>query len=831
VDANGPFTVYAHSAPRFRSDGSGIVFRAQETRYDENGTCTSDITGFAETNGGGDVWLRQFTSTCDAAQAPTCTSPGVSAGTFELGGPWPATGSDPALIAYDETCSADTVTITAKFMGSGSDRPIIPGAEAELAGGWTPDGRVLVQKYEPEGLKDYLVSTTGQATPWTPPNPAYARTLAGCFTEVLPSTGVVFAPDGELSGWTQGAPETPDAPSPACPDRHAGIWLADASGANPHQVIEDESASLNDIQCTPGNCLQGIVIDKDFGPGTAAAAFPATFAYAGAVTATRLWQADPFTPPYADPLLLRVGTGPYDLTESEPPGWALTAIRCSGADFAADVATGSVTVTLTDTAGLAQCVFTSDWDGVTAPQPVPTAAPSPTPGGCSGDSDGDGYCDEIEAAYGSDPNLAASYPVTPPGYWGTHDKMGSVPPRRCDAGSVEIDPCILQPGDVVVVRHVDNTGLGAVQNLPERFFGDTFYTHALLFLGFWELSPSRDHAIQPAVLDITPGPAGRSEMAISAWDQTIGPEGPGSAAAVHVFRSGSRSLTQREGFGRTGLRIAWDLGASSADNHDLSSWNAPSAEYAHLPNGWGPTRYYCSSLVATAYGWGFDDFHRPTGFLAHGDPANYFVTPDDVVEQLPDMQMVRAATGQPVGFGPDGRGFSLWSPADLLLTDPQGLRTGRDADGTVYEEIEGANWRLNDDNESVTAPLVTDDWVVTVSGTGEGDYQLVTHAIGVDPGTSSLLARTTRPGQIDTFMVGDLAGLGREPSGLPVEPSDASLAASGDVSLGIVAVLMVVLIGLVVVAFLVLRMRRGAALAGVEQDPGGVAGPTPGEDG
>jgi hypothetical protein len=357
--------------------------------------------------------------------------------------------------------------------------------------------------------------------------------------------------------------------------------------------------------------------------------------------------------------------------------------------------------------------------------------------------------------------------------------MGEVPDAGCKT-FVTINFCKVQAGDILLERST------APKGQLETFFGDTYWTHAVLVAGFWELGSLANARVVPVLLDITPNPDNRTEMALSDaenlhWDPRA--EAPDGAA---VYRSVSMTRAEREEVGRRGLAVALGLGAGQVVNQYPDHWNANGGDYAYLPDGWGPDRYYCSSLVATAYGMTFADFKSSQPILG---TAALFVTPDDLLEHRQDL-------GKIMWFGVDGRSFSLWSPANVLLTNRSGQRAGRSADGAILEEIPGALWRLNDDNESISAPDVGDEWTLTVSGTGEGDYHLLAHGVGAYASARTVTARSIRPGQVETFRVGDLFGSGAAPvasaggaAGLTALPI---VAAAGALSLLLVAAVMVV---------------------------------------
>ncbi|MBA3946618.1 MAG: hypothetical protein H0X37_18895 [Herpetosiphonaceae bacterium] len=134
------------------------------------------------------------------------------------------------------------------------------------------------------------------------------------------------------------------------------------------------------------------------------------------------------------------------------------------------------------------------------------------------------------------------------------------------------------------------------------------------------------------------------------------------------------------------------------------------------------------------------------------------------------MQWVAEVQGPP---SPTSISFALASPAELLITDPQGRRTGVDPrTGTTYSEIPGASYyvqALADDTgqgppphpvKEFYAPTPTDgSYKVEVIGTGSGSYTFdqLTYDAGGAPSNNTVVGQTT-PGQVDTYNISYASG-------------------------------------------------------------------------
>jgi len=96
--------------------------------------------------------------------------------------------------------------------------------------------------------------------------------------------------------------------------------------------------------------------------------------------------------------------------------------------------------------------------------------------------------------------------------------------------------------------------------------------------------------------------------------------------------------------------------------------------------------------------------------------------------------------------------FLVWSPADVLVTDPLGRSVGYDpATGQIVNEIPGAFYTGNgSDEEFVIIPGdLEGDYTVTASGTGTGLYAISAHRVdGTGVQDIGIVSGTIAPGQV-----------------------------------------------------------------------------------
>ena len=101
--------------------------------------------------------------------------------------------------------------------------------------------------------------------------------------------------------------------------------------------------------------------------------------------------------------------------------------------------------------------------------------------------------------------------------------------------------------------------------------------------------------------------------------------------------------------------------------------------------------------------------------------------------------------------------FLVWSPVDVLVTDPDGRRIGYDpAAGEVVNEIPNACYSGNGaDEEFFLLPAgLEGDYTVTTIGTGSGPYAVSMHRVGVGQvWTMGVIGGEAQPGQVVTHTI------------------------------------------------------------------------------
>ncbi|MGZ4688475.1 MAG: Ig-like domain-containing protein [Acidimicrobiia bacterium] len=329
---------------------------------------------------------------------------------------------------------------------------------------------------------------------------------------------------------------------------------------------------------------------------------------------------------------------------------------------------------------------------------------------------------------------------------------------KCVVLASGIDPCLVQPGDILLVHHTDfisrvDLGLGA-----------TWWSHAAIVTSV----DDRDHDGRPDIYFAEATPGDQPEVHISPiegseWDsekhvpvtviRVLAPAAKVTAAAAFAKAEAGRGL-----------------------------------HYTINPfRGRGRNAYYCSGFVWRAFHeQGVEvDGGRFFGPSLTGIPSR-FVTPDDLAE------MAHGALKYPVVPKTEGGSGAIALAADsahLMLTDPSGRRVGIGADGVEHEEVPGANLVRSITGENVRASGLNGLWQVTVSGTGTGGYELDAHEAGDLSSAAGRRSGTTTNGSTATFTIGSLGishppvpilSMGRGPAGSPIRTVHLDGSASTD---------------------------------------------------
>jgi Ca2+-binding RTX toxin-like protein len=369
------------------------------------------------------------------------------------------------------------------------------------------------------------------------------------------------------------------------------------------------------------------------------------------------------------------------------------------------------------------------------------------------DTDGDGIFDEND-------NCPEVYN---PGAGQTNDDDADGAGDVCDpfeSGLLPsgIDTRLLQPGDILLWRNKDSS---------ETWLGDTYFTHAAIFLGFLNLDPNdpSDPDQEAVYADAMPA-RGDEDVAIrNIRDNEFGASPSDDAEIFAVARPNLAESSRQAAASWTFNRLL-TKGAAESANQSGIRWQAPGLGYSLFAL---PDRYYCSSLVHAAY-------EEGAGVKLEGKdewwhlPDQAYVTPDDLIKNDIGFTYIL----QPSGIGAV---VSAHSPVHVLVTDPQGRRTGYAPDGTYYQEIPGSIWRRTDGTpdgsfegprfglpapetegaESVSAPGMTAEWTVTISAFDDGPYGLV--FAGVDAASTPFaMRRDAADGEVTTYGLDELDG-------------------------------------------------------------------------
>ncbi len=165
-------------------------------------------------------------------------------------------------------------------------------------------------------------------------------------------------------------------------------------------------------------------------------------------------------------------------------------------------------------------------------------------------------------------------------------------------------------------------------------------------------------------------------------------------------------------------------------------------------------KFYCSQLVWKAYQMQGIDLEVNVGIMT--TLFGPVVTPDDIFYSISNGKSI-LVQDSPTSHQNWRAVFRIFSPGHLLLTDPEGRRTGLDpVTKNILNEIPNTYYTGPDvDPESIIVlypSLEEDNWVLTVTGTATGEYTLNSELMSK---TDLYYARTvqeqTTLGQTDSY--------------------------------------------------------------------------------
>ena len=187
------------------------------------------------------------------------------------------------------------------------------------------------------------------------------------------TTGQVVVPAGTRTVAESIAPSSPQVglddyvTDIACRSENgSGPVVASGSGAGPLNV---PVAKDDDIVCTVTNQRRGVIqiLKQAVPPG------PQAFAFSGTLGDFSLADGSPLLP--AQSTFTRLAPGNYAVTETEPAGWVLDGIACSGGTVQVSGTTATITLA---PGGAVACVYRNS-QTVDPPQPPPDPPAPPTP--------------------------------------------------------------------------------------------------------------------------------------------------------------------------------------------------------------------------------------------------------------------------------------------------------------------------------------------------------------------------------------------------------------------------------------------------------------------
>jgi hypothetical protein len=188
--------------------------------------------------------------------------------------------------------------------------------------------------------------------------------------------------------------------------------------------------------------------------------------------------------------------------------------------------------------------------------------------------------------------------------------------------------------------------------------------------------------------------------------------------------------------------------------------------------------FYCTQLPWRAYDTHGIDLDSDSAWPARlvapqaipGDDIYY----DDDVTLVDQRKGMRAVVISALG-----------SPAEMLVLDPEGRRTGVDPEtGEILDEIPEITYARIDlppaldfflpdkwESDFAAIPNLEETWEIHISGTKRGEYALGAELVDWTHHSTQTITRTTDAGQIDVFKV----AFPSEPGGLIIRASEVYL--------------------------------------------------------
>ncbi len=196
---------------------------------------------------------------------------------------------------------------------------------------------------------------------------------------------------------------------------------------------------------------------------------------------------------------------------------------------------------------------------------------------------------------------------------------------------------------------------------------------------------------------------------------------------------------------------------------NLENPNRPIVSYNVFANRDSQEETYCSLLVWQAYKQSGLDLEVDRGTLTDIITLSRFVTPDDLFyssgllsQRSTRVQSRLSSSSQKLWR------WTLWilSPAHLMLTDPQGRRSGFDSEtGTVLNEIPGVIYSgptaVRETFAVTNLGKADGNWKLTIAGFATGDYHIEAGSVDDENPLPQVIVGSTSPGKIEHFTIMD----------------------------------------------------------------------------
>lgn len=309
-------------------------------------------------------------------------------------------------------------------------------------------------------------------------------------------------------------------------------------------------------------------------------------------------------------------------------------------------------------------------------------------------------------------------------------------PIPCSTSPSELNSCNsnLQKGDILLLHAVNPL------SVSEALLFNGYWSHAGIYNGDGTITESYPLHDWP---DETPGVVSSPAAQSLFWKEDIDDWA--------ILRINSLDATKK------GKAVEYAKNKANENRrYNYAFWDKETEE-----------KFYCSQLVWRAFknedAGGID---LDSNYSAFSTFAKHWKTPLGIIG---GVGILSAVPPDDIYFSPyvskieerSGTAFGRWvwrilSPAKLLVTDPQGKRTGYDPEtNSVIQEIPSAFYGgLDSDPQFISYRGVIDDtWKFQAIGTDTGEYTFLAESVDKDTHPTSSASGNINPGQVVTYKI------------------------------------------------------------------------------